>query len=84
MIKEKDLVPGRVITTMKRVWGRGEPDRDVITAWLIIGFTSHVKRRHNAKQAPREGWHLLLLSFGGALQAVHITPSSLRQYKRLF
>lgn len=84
MITEKDLVPGRVITTMERKWApMGGPDVIKITAWLIIGFTVQVKRRHNAKKARKDGWHVLLLSFGGKLTDIHMTPASMQNYRRL-
>ena len=79
MIKEKDLCPGRVLTSMDYV--RGEPE---VTAWLVIGFTTKIKRRHSRKTAPKEGWEVLMLSFGGKLQVHHVTPSSFASWKRLF
>lgn len=88
MIKENDLVPGRVITSIERRWSR-DGEVQIITAWLIIGFMDLIRRRHSRKSAPREGWHVLLLKFGGGeriLNDVTITPSemSTNKWKRLF
>lgn len=86
MIKEKDLVPGKVITSIERRWSR---DGEVLTiiAWMVIGFQTQVKRRHQRTKAPRDGWHVLLLRFGGGDRVLHdviITPGSMRDWKRLF
>lgn len=88
MIKERDLVPGKVITSVDRKWSR-DGEVLIVTAWLIIGFMDLVKRRHSRKSAPRDGWHVLLLKFGGGdrvLNDVVITPSEMmtNRWKRLF
>lgn len=58
---------------------------DIVTAWLIIGFQEHVARRHKRSKARRDGWHVLLLSFGGGvLKDMVITPHDLHNWKRLF
>ena len=89
MIKEKDLVPGRVITDIdyvNRSWRDGGGELLIVRAWMIIGYQTHVRRRHSRNQAPRQGWHLLLLKFGGGdrvLRDVVITPNGMREWKRL-
>lgn len=85
MIKEKDLVPGRVITSLE-TQRTFEGLRQVVVAWMVIGFQEQVKRRHKRSQAPREGWHVLLLRFGPGneiLKDVIITPTSMALWKRL-
>lgn len=93
MIKERDLVPGKVITSVDRAWGvNGQGVRgyvEVVTAWMIIGFQDQIRRRHSKMKAPREGWHVLLLKFGDADRVLHdvvITPSEMtsNKWKRLF
>lgn len=89
MIKENDLVPGKVITSIERRWSR-DGEVVTVTAWLIIGFMTLVKRRHSRSKAPRTGWHVLLLRFGSGdrspLYDVIITPSEMtsNKWKRLF
>ena len=87
MIKEKDLVPGKVITYIQRAWRAGA-EVDSISAWMIIGFTEQVRRRHSKSSAPRDGWHVLLLRFGEEGQTLWdtmITPSAMtRDWKRWF
>jgi hypothetical protein len=86
MIKEKDLVPGRVITSLE-TRRSFEGLQQVVVAWMVIGFQEQVKRRHQRSKAPRDEWHVLLLRFGGGdrvLNDVVITPASMAQWKRLF
>ena len=86
MIKQKDLVPGRVITSADKKWTPEGKQVMVITAWMIVGFQESVKRRHSKSKAPREGWHVLLLKFGGkdrTLVDVTISPASFGNWKRL-
>jgi len=87
MIKQKDLVPGRVITSVDKKWSSEGVPILIVKAWLIVGFQESVKRRHSKAQAPREGWHVLLLRFGGkdrVLEDVIISPSTFGNWKRLF
>jgi hypothetical protein len=54
---------------------------------MIVGFQENVKRRHSKAKAPREGWHVMLLKFGGKDHTVHdvvISPSTFGNWKRLF
>lgn len=88
MIKERDLVPGKVITSIDRRWTR-DGEVELVIAWMIIGFMEVVKRRHSRQTAPRDGWHVLLLKFGGGdriLNDVVITPTEMmsNKWKRLF
>lgn len=87
MIKERDLVPGKVITSCeKRHTQRGEWVL-VVTAWMIVGFQENVARRHSKAKAPREGWHVVLLQFGGKDRTIidmTITPNNFATWKRLF
>lgn len=88
MIKERDLVPGKVITSIDRRWTRDGEVEHVI-AWMVIGFMELVKRRHSRSSAPRDGWHVLLLKFGEGERVLHdvvITPSEMttNRWKRLF
>lgn len=88
MIKENDLVPGKVITSVEtRATRTGL--LTVVTAWLVIGFQGQVKRRHGKARAPKQGWHVLLLRFGSGDRVLHdvvITPDDMRtnRWKRLF
>lgn len=87
MIKQKDLVPGKVITSAEKKWTSDGNPILVVTAWMIVGFQENVKRRHSKAQAPREGWHVLLLRFGGRDRIVHdvvISPNTFGNWKRLF
>lgn len=90
MLKEKDLVPGRVIVNVQRsILSWNEPYVMVKVAWLIIGFSSQVKRRHARKSAPKLGWHILLLRFGSGervLRDTVLTPNDMSSdaWKRLF
>ncbi len=86
MIKQNDLVPGKVITSAEKKWNPEGRPIVVITAWLIVGFQENVKRRHSKVSAPREGWHVVLLKFGGRDRVLHdvtITPTSFDKWKRL-
>jgi hypothetical protein len=82
MLKAKDLVPGRVITELKRSFDQNG-SYDTVFAWMVIGFQERVKRRHQKSTAPREGWDVVLLSFGGQLEVRNFTESSMRMWKRL-
>jgi hypothetical protein len=82
MLKAKDLVPGRVITELKRSYDQNG-QYEWVEAWMVIGFQERVKRRHNKSTAPREGWDVVLLSFGGRLDVRNFTDSSMRMWKRL-
>ena len=82
MIKAKDLVPGRVITQLARTWDGGR-EYEWIEAWMVVGYQERVKRRHNTSTAPREGWDVVLLSFGGKLDVYNFTEGSMRMWKRL-
>lgn len=86
LIREKDLIPGRVIIETKPQ-STFEGIRHIdIAAWMVIGVQAHVKRRHKRSSATREGWHVLLLRLGHdneVLMDIVITPS-MSQWKRLF
>lgn len=87
MIKERDLVPGRVIVRLGPQQSGPEPV--VVEAFMVIGFQEQVKRRHAKSSAPRDGWHVLMIRFGPALTGhsvvcdVHITPEGFVRWKRL-
>lgn len=84
MIKEKDLAPGKVITSVDRRWST-EGEVITVTAWMVLGFERHVKRRHSRSSARRDGWHVLLLRWGDAgtvLNSIVITPYEMKDWKR--
>lgn len=89
MLKAKDLAPGRVITELKRSYVHNGPswgeatEYESGTVWMVIGFQERIKRRHNKSAAPREGWDVVLLSFGGQLDVKNFTESSMQFWKRL-
>lgn len=87
MIKEKDLAPGRVITRIDRRW-TSSGEVVTVAAWMVIGFQEQVRRRHGRSTAPRDGYHVLMLSLGGdgdPLREFTITPRSMQgEWKRLF
>ena len=80
MIKEKHLVPGRVLLrltdhpTKKDRWGDPEP------WWLpcmVIAYYPDVTRRHSKKTAPVNGWEVLVIWYGNTprpVEHVRIPP----------
>jgi len=67
MIKEKHLVPGRVLLrafdhpTKKDAYG------DPLPEWIpcmVIAVIKDTARRHSKKTAPAEGWEVLVIWYG--------------------
>jgi hypothetical protein len=77
MIKEKHLVPGRVLLRLseKRVArfdkeGRHLKD-DWVDTWrpcMVIAYYPDISRRHAKKTAPVNGYEVLVIWFGGDTQ----------------
>ena len=68
MIKEKHLVPGRVLLRALDHPTEKDKDGDPIPVWvpvMVIAVTRDVtKRRHSKKALPAESWNVLVLWFG--------------------
>jgi len=87
VIKERHLVPGRVLlrSISKRVavfdrQGRHFKD-DWVDAWqpcMVIACYRDVSRRHSRKTAPTEGWEVLVIWYGDIarpIEHVRIPPN---------
>lgn len=85
MIKEKDLVPGNVITRIEHYMNPSSYERvEMIVSYLIIGFHQEIKRRHKKSRARIESWDTLLLKFGSTTLIRHVfTKNNLSEWKRL-
>lgn len=86
-MKQKDIVPGRVIQRMIPE----HVDRAQLSKYgrtyipfMIVGFVVDVRRRRHAKsKAPKIGWQVYALYFGGYFGEVMISVHSLEDWKRL-
>lgn len=84
MIKEKQLVPGRVLlrsVAVPYVNKFGYHDfRNVWVPCMVVAYQPDIKRRHARKTAPVEGWELLVLWWGEVrrpIEQVRIRPDQM-------
>jgi len=89
MIKEKDILPGRVIGySYLRSYEHGTEQAMAMVLWMIIAVHPIIKRRHARANAPREGWNVLMLRLGegygrDVLSNVTISEISTTHWRRM-
>ena len=81
MIKEKHLVPGRVLLRCVDHPTKRDQYNDPLDWWvpcMVIAVTKDVSRRHAKKTAPVDGWEVLVIWWGAypgrSLEQVRILP----------
>lgn len=87
MIKEKNLVPGRMLlqSSERRVPIFDQDGRHKYDVWntvwhpcMVVAYYPDIKRRHSKKTAPIEGWEVLVLWTGEVrrpIEHVRIRPN---------
>ena len=66
MIKEKHLVPGRVLLRAHSLPREVDGMERLVDAWvpcLVVSFIPDIKQRHSRDRARRLGWNVLVMWF---------------------
>lgn len=86
MIKEKHLVPGRVLLRATDHPTKKDRDGDPVCWWrpcMVVAYYTDIKRRHSKSTAPILGWEVLVIWWGSTVRPIeHITiPPEHRGWK---
>lgn len=88
MLKEKDLIPGYIITMPKPAWWFGTDIRlrpELALEYypsLLVSVVARHPRRHAKKTAPTDVWEIVILSLG-KLKTIEIRPHQFTLWKRI-
>jgi hypothetical protein len=95
MIKEKHLVPGRVLARLREeinwetnpTWGRYRTFKKRWVPFMVVSYYPDIKCRHARSTANVEGWEVLVIWLGETtrpVEHVRILPSEVNCWKLLF
>lgn len=86
MIKEKDLVPGRVMQRVIPAYiEQPENHGTRYVPFMVIGFQTKPARRHSTSSLPasKKSWEIVVIHMGGKLDVIRMYASDFPDWVRL-